>query len=316
MSYQEGVGSFVANGALTRGRRVKATAASSTRQVEVAGAGEQHIGVVEYDAADGANVAVRMRNHNGTHFGVAADSFAVGAVLYGAAAGKLSDSSSGSAIGVAISAAGADGDIVEWAPYTTMSTTAGGVSIADAGSFTDTATVEAALQELYQNAVTAQGFIPVPLTNLLETDATNIVGRLLANTTPTLDLKNGDTDSALRVSWAASNSDPVIFQVPLPPDIDDAASLVVHFRAAMAGATDTPVIAGDMYCNEGDTKVEANSGAVTGTGYVEYTITMGASDVPSGAQTFTCELTPGAHTTDALYLTALSLEYTKKIMTS
>jgi hypothetical protein len=97
----------------------------------------------------------------------------------------------------------------------------------------------------------------------------------------------------------------------MPPDLDEAAVVEVHFRAAMAGATDTPVISADSYFNEGDTKVEDDSAAVTGTTYAEYIITIAAADVPAGAQTFTCELTPGAHTTDILYMTAIWVEYTR-----
>lgn len=161
------------------------------------------------------------------------------------------------------------------------------------------------------------GFIPVPLTAIREV-VTNAIPNIAANggllasdTTPILQLTNGDTDSALRVAWAASNNDPVIFQVALSPDLDPDAAVEVHFRAAMAGATDTPVISADSYFNEGDTKVEDNSAAVTGAAYAEYVITVAAADVPAGAQTMTCELTPGAHTTDALYITAIWVEYAR-----
>lgn len=161
------------------------------------------------------------------------------------------------------------------------------------------------------------GFLPVPLTSLREvfTNAiTNVAGNggvLASDTTPILQFTNGDTDSALRLAWAASNSDPLIFQVPLPPDLDGTAVVEVHFRAAMAGATDTPVISADSYFDEGDTKVEDDSAAVTGTSYAEYTITIAAADVPDTAQTMTVELTPGAHTTDILYMTAVWVEYTR-----
>lgn len=161
------------------------------------------------------------------------------------------------------------------------------------------------------------GFLPVPLTALREV-ASNAIpntaangGLLASDTTPILNLTNGDTDSALRLSWAASNSDAVTFQVPLPPDLDEANAVEVHFRAAMSGAVDTPVISADSFFNEGDTKVEDDSAAVTGTTYAEYTITIAAGDVPAGAQTLSCELTPGAHTTDALYITSVWVEYTR-----
>lgn len=155
------------------------------------------------------------------------------------------------------------------------------------------------------------GFIPVPLSTLLETDATNVVAALGAATTPVLDMTNGDTDSALRVLWAATNADPVLFQVPIPPDLDEAANVEIHLRAAMEAANDTPVINADTYFNEGDTKVEDASAAITGTTPAEYIITVAAADVPAGAQTMTVELTPAAHGTDDLYVYAIWVEYTR-----
>lgn len=184
-----------------------------------------------------------------------------------------------------------------------------------AGSFIGTV----ATSDLAAGAVTAAklsttlktGFIPVPLSSLLETDATNVVAALGPGTTPILDMANGDTDSGLVVTWAATNVDPVLFQVPLPPDLDDAANVEIHFRAAMEDTNDTPVIAADSYFNEGDTKVEDASTAVTGTTPAEYIITIAAADVPAGAQTLTVELTPGTHGDDDLYIYALWVEYTR-----
>jgi hypothetical protein len=155
------------------------------------------------------------------------------------------------------------------------------------------------------------GFIPVPLANLLEGDATNIVAALGPATDPVLDMTNGDTDSALRVLWAATSVVPVIFQVPIPPDLDEAVDVTIHLRAAMEAANDTPVIDADSYFNEGDTKVSDASAAITGTAFAEYVITIAAADVPAGAQTLTCELTPAAHGTDDLYVTAIWVEYTR-----
>lgn len=161
------------------------------------------------------------------------------------------------------------------------------------------------------------GFAPVPLTNVREVVSNNIpnaaaIGGVLASdSTPIFEFTNGDTDSALRLRWAASNSDPIVFQVPLPPDLDEASAVEIHLRAAMGGATNTPVVSADSYFNEGDTKVEDDSAAITGTTPAEYTITIAAADVPAGAQTLTVELTPGAHTTDTLLLYAVWVEYTR-----
>lgn len=317
-SHTEGVLTLKAGEALGANVRVKVESGTATDPVEVvaAGAGEQHIGTTEYAAADGEFVAVRPRNMDGTHMVTAAGAFSRGATLYGAASGKVDDASSGSAIGVAMEAATADGDIVEMIDFSVLSTTAGTVSIDDAGGHTSETTVEAALQEIYQDLLSAQAFIPVPVTGLIETDGTNTVAFLGPSTTPKLDLANGDTDSGLLVTWAGGNSDAVAFQVPLPPDLDASADIVLHLRAAMSNTNDTPVINADTYFDEGDTKVEDASGAVTGTSYAEYTITVAAADVPSGAQTMTVELTPATHGTDDLKLSALWVEHTRALRAS
>jgi hypothetical protein len=184
------------------------------------------------------------------------------------------------------------------------------------GGVTTTKIASAAVTAAKLSTTLKTGFIPVALVEVRET-ASNAIpnaaangGLLASDTTPALNLKNGDTDSALMLTWAAGNSDPITFQVALPPDLDEASAVEVHFRAAMAGATNTPVISADSFFDEGDTKVEDDSAAVTGTTFAEYTISIAAADVPA-AQTLSVELTPGAHTTDALYLTAIWVEYTR-----
>ena len=151
--------------------------------------------------------------------------------------------------------------------------------------------------------------IPVISDTPLTDDPAGFGGLLAKNTTPILQFANGDTDSSFQLVWAASNNDPVAFQVALPPDLDTAADLAIKFRAIMGGATDTPVVAADTYFNEGDTKVEDNSDAL-GAAWAEQTITIAAADIPTGAKTITVELTPGAHTTDALSISSAWLEYT------
>jgi hypothetical protein len=94
-----------------------------------------------------------------------------------------------------------------------------------------------------------------------------------------------------------------------------AADIVIHFRAKSGGATDTPTIASDAFFNEGDTKVEDVSSAL-GAAFAENTITIDAGDVPAGAQTLTVELTPGAHTTDTVVISAIWIEHKNSILTS
>lgn len=323
MAYVDGPKSFLAGEAIVEGERVKVESGTVTNPAEVisAGAGEQHIGIALHAAADGAYVSVRMRNANGTFEGIANEAFDVGDTLYGAAAGYIADTSSGSAIGIALEAATAQGDKVEYAEFAVLSTTAGTVSIADAGGHTATTTVEAALQEVYLNTLNAQNFIPVALHSLRETtafDVGNVAangGLLASDTTPVMDAINAATDGCQRVLWAASNNDQVVFQTPLPPDLDVASDIVVHMRIVSGGTTDPVGFTVDSFFNEGDTKVVDTSGTNQTTTWAEVTATIAAADVPAGAQTLTVGLTPVAHTTDTLAMSAVWIEYTKVLLT-
>lgn len=179
------------------------------------------------------------------------------------------------------------------------------------------------------SGVTAQAFLGIPLAgfrqaasddipDMTDTPATDdqYGGLLHKGSQPILEATNGDTDGALRLNFANNTSYAITAQVPLPPDVNLAADLVLHLRAAMAGATDTPVVNMDSYFNEGDTKVSDAVAAITGTAFAEYLGTIAAADIPAGAQTLTMELTPAAHTTDSLYVTAAWLEYTRLALTA
>ncbi|MCP4624257.1 MAG: DUF2190 family protein [bacterium] len=108
---------FVAGEALEAKRRVKLDVTSVTDPMEViyADAGEDFIGVTEYAVAVGDEVAIRDRKEAGLHeveieVGTA---IARGTVLYGAAAGRLCDTSSGTAQGSAAELATATGDVIQ-----------------------------------------------------------------------------------------------------------------------------------------------------------------------------------------------------------
>ena len=195
------------------------------------------------------------------------------------------------------------------------------ISISDANGNIDATNVDTALDELAQHLRSSQAFLPLPLESWREIasdDIQNLAahgGILAKDSTPILEYTNGDTDSCFRLNWAASDSNPIAIQIPLPPDLNTGAAIVLHFRAKMSGATDTPAIDIDSYFNEGDTKVSDSSAALTSS-YAETTISIAAGDIPSGAQTLTIEFTPQAHTTDAIYVTATWLEYTRTTLTS
>ena len=205
----------------------------------------------------------------------------------------------------------------------------GGTIAASAASFGDSGnkytatTVEAALTEVKLIAdankvslTSAYGFIDLPLAEWLESSGTAVVGRLLANTTPALDMANGDTDSGLLLTWTAANSDAIMQQFSIPPDMDLTQPMLLELYAKEGANTDHPVMSADTYFNTGDTKVEDDSAAITNTTFAKYTITVAAADIPSDARTCTVELTPAAHASsnNSVVISDTRIRYTKKLL--
>jgi len=104
---------FIADEAIAIHLRVKL---DSDGRVTVAGLADKEIGTAVTPAfAAGDPITVRLRTASGTHKMVAIEACAVGAELYTETVGKVQDTAASTAfrVGVALEAAGADGDIIE-----------------------------------------------------------------------------------------------------------------------------------------------------------------------------------------------------------
>jgi hypothetical protein len=171
---------------------------------------------------------------------------------------------------------------------------------------------------LAANAYTGAGFIPIPLTQWREVtsnDITNAAGNggvLATDTTPTLEYVNGDTDSQIRMLWAATNVDAIATQITLPPDLDRTADIIINVRGIMSGAADSPTMQADTFFDQGDTKVEDDGGTVFGAAVATSAITIAAADIPDDAVTMSVELTPESHGTDTLAVYATWITYTRR----
>ena len=133
------------------------------------------------------------------------------------------------------------------------------------------------------------------------------------NTAPSLSRVNGATDKAIRLAWAASGSAELTWgPIVYPPDLDDTAVVSVHFLAAMAGLTDTPVLTVAAFEGVGDADAGGATAAVTGTAVAEYSVEIAAANIGAHPKALTIGLTPGAHTTDILYMYGAWMEYTRK----
>lgn len=150
-------------------------------------------------------------------------------------------------------------------------------------------------------------YLRVSLKELVEISSNEAYYHLDPDSTPKLERINAATDPALRLQWAASNSDAVEFSLALPEDFDDTKDVEVKIRAAMAGSTDEPTFTVSTFPDEGGTEISDSTGAVSGTDYGWVTATVSNADL-SSPNVLNITLTPDAHTTDALYVTAIRVK--------
>ena len=169
---------------------------------------------------------------------------------------------------------------------------------------------------------TTYGYVPIPLSSWREVDTSGDVGDatadggvLRSDTTPIYKSHTtGGTYKAQTIQWAASNSDPIAVSIPIPGDLDTDASIDLLMDIGNDGTTDSqePVIS--FYWNSYGTAIDVTTDALdttTDTIFSAYNVTLGASDVTTDARSLTIIITPGAHTTNALYLSRTQLRYTR-----
>jgi hypothetical protein len=164
----------------------------------------------------------------------------------------------------------------------------------------------------------ATGFIPLRVAGMYII-ASNVIGNtsegmlLDGNTAPSLQRVNSATDKALRVIWAASSSVETQFaEVAKPPDLNGAAVLEVHLMIGKDTNTDSTVtMAVGIFDGVGDTNAGGNTSAISTATLTEYTVIMTAADLAESPGFLNITLTPGTHTTDAIWLYAAWIEYSR-----
>jgi hypothetical protein len=164
---------------------------------------------------------------------------------------------------------------------------------------------------------------PIMLNDLREvssgSDVSNIAangGLLASDTTPIL---RGDAAESWEVSWAASNSDEIGFQISLPLDITGAALMdgtrnaylvaEVYGAGTTNDATFTVNTSWDGGAQVVDTLDDSASKAITRHRVV---CTIAAADIPDSPKTVSIEMVLAAHTTDVLNLTSLTFMMYRK----
>lgn len=122
-------------------------------------------------------------------------------------------------------------------------------------------------------------------------------------------------DSVLTaIYWSASSSATTSINFKIPADFDQSQDTIrIRLTAAMAGTTDTPTITASGYrARVGDSAATAitavASDAITGTAIAQYDILLTGNEFQPGDD-LRIILTPGAHTTDILYVTGVAIGF-------
>ena len=296
-------------------------------------AGLRFVGVA-YDSVAGNNVNKCRFDQKGNHlFAIAATTIAdigkavfivdddtvglVATTTHDIYCGVIAAVESATRVWVNIYPALLQTDVAAHIADTTGAHAADAISIADAGTFTAQTEVEGALQEIYQDLISAQKVIPIALGDFILEDGTAITKYSTGGATPGFQqLANKE----VVLTWDGNATQtPIAVTVPfVDAGINGAAACKVHLLAKMAGATDTPVVVFEAYFGAGDTDCAGTDPEVIGATLAEYTMTIAHGDVPEAPSSLTLILTPtaGQMTTDELYIYAAWLEVTSKLKTS
>jgi hypothetical protein len=327
MPWNEGIKTFYAGEDLAANRRVKIESGTTSDPPEVkyADAGEDFVGVTLYAADEDELVSIKLNSSPGTFECECSVSSSIGrgTILYGAADGKVSDASSGTAQGISLEAA-TDGAVIEVAFWNVKATTAATVSVLDTASHFSVKTAEAALAQLAVGLKTAQYTIQ-PSALMLESGAA--IGAFANGTT---DGWTQLSSKAMAIRWNDGGTPTdIVAQFILPQDYDDAAAVVVHFLGAIVKAggseSDSPTLTCEAYFDvaaaapAADTDCGGTSGEfLTASGAVlqEKMLTISADDAPAAPTVLTLIFHPtdGQLATDDFVCLPPWLEVTRKIL--
>lgn len=153
------------------------------------------------------------------------------------------------------------------------------------------------------------------LNDFRECDANGDVGAIAANggilasdTTPIL--RGASSLISQELSWAASNSDPIVAQVPLPLDFDGRNDVVVDLQV-YSGTTDAASFTVSTSWDGGATVSDTATGSASATSHTASAV-IAAADIPDSPKFLTLMLTPAAHTTNAIQLQSVRVKHFPK----
>lgn len=171
------------------------------------------------------------------------------------------------------------------------------------------------------NLALGVGFIPLPLEAWRAISSNDIPVKAIASggsgilgkdTTPILERINAATDKGLRIDWAASDSTEIAQGIVLPNDWTTGGVANVKLLLYKNTNTDATVtMAVGWWEGKGGSNLGAASAALSFTSTVTL-VTVPITTVVAYPNVAQLNLIPGTHTTDAIYMLASWVEYTRK----
>lgn len=216
-------------------------------------------------------------------------------------------------------------DVATHIADTSAAHAASAISIADAGTYTSTAQVEAALQEIYAGLLTAKGIINIPMPTITDAGVALAAFSDGDSTTPGFCV----TAKGLGIRWNNHATPGAVgTKVMVPPDADVTANMVLHILAAKTGATvgDATKFTVAAYNNVVDAAYDADSdfggdtGAMTGNATAKnvqhVTLTLALANLAAYPAAMELTIKPKAGTlgTDDVIMLAQWIEYKKKLL--
>ena len=210
-------------------------------------------------------------------------------------------------------------DVATHVADTSAAHAASSISIADSGSLITGTTVETALAELAQHNKSAQKCVPIPLACLALEDGTPLAKFANGDSATPGFSQESNKEVVLRWNNHGTPTKVAVFGLSLPPDLDPAAAVAVHWRAKMSGANDTPVLEHECYLGAGDTDCAGTDDEIDGAATLtEYTSSIAHGDVGGSPEELTLIFGPkaGEIGTDDLLIYSVWLEYKGQTLTA
>jgi hypothetical protein len=174
----------------------------------------------------------------------------------------------------------------------------------------------------------AEGTICVPLNSFRLTASNQTVtvgskagGCLANNTAPQFERRSGAQGAMTRIAWDSGVVVPIVSQISLPENLNDAATLLVECEVLKSNVLTTTKAKGTLYCEINFNALASASGLVATSGtldasaYTTETFSYTAAQVPTAAKSMIIELyRPDASSSNcATYVNSCRIRYKRTL---